>query len=346
MTGNVQRSHGSQQQQAAFAALRAASLFGQHESETRGVTVLSVSPQCYGACIVKPQTAPNTSVSAGSTRRGRRGLRSCRVCRTRRGITSRMLAPVKNGGHFSRQCSRLHLESRATVGRQQRNWKTKSRPCRQGRKEEAVVRHSPIDVALTQPCFFGRWSRSSHAAQTEHFIQVMQRVIALKETSCRWRWWRTWSRGRTKQCPLWSKEKRRCRNGTSRSCRRCYLVIVEEGCQEEALRKKAGKKGKPDGCRKERKIRSEIPQEVVADIKEEASAQEDAKSTAQRTVGQRVKPNCDCSQVEHEEEDDEEFWQMENQMEGRKMRSWRRCWNKEGWKEALCRRKSCNRYQS
>ena len=32
---------------------------------------------------------------------------------------------------------------------------------------------------------------------------------------------------------FWLKEKRRCRNGTSRSCRRCCLVTVEVGCQEE-----------------------------------------------------------------------------------------------------------------
>ena len=50
------------------------------------------------------------------------------------------------------------------------------------------------------------------------------------------------SRGRTKQCPLWLKEKRRCRHGTSRRCRRCCLVTVEEGCQEEAQKKKAEKK--------------------------------------------------------------------------------------------------------
>ena len=30
------------------------------------------------------------------------------------------------------------------------------------------------------------------------------------------------------------KEKRRCRNGLSRSCQRCFLATVEEGCQEEA----------------------------------------------------------------------------------------------------------------
>ena len=31
---------------------------------------------------------------------------------------------------------------------------------------------------------------------------------------------------------------------------------------------------------------------------------------------------------------------------GVRMRSWRRSWNEEGWKEALCRRKSHKRYQS
>ena len=31
---------------------------------------------------------------------------------------------------------------------------------------------------------------------------------------------------------------------------------------------------------------------------------------------------------------------------GMRMRSWKRFWNEEGWKEALCRWKSCKRYQS
>ena len=44
-----------------------------------------------------------------------------------------------------------------------------------------------------------------------------------------------------------------------------------------------------DEGREERKNRSDIAQEVVASIKEVASAQEDAKSIAQRTVGQSVK---------------------------------------------------------
>ena len=98
-----------------------------------------------------------------STRRCRRGHRSCRVCRTRRGITSRTLAPVKKkckssvtkwrkGRHVSRHVSMLCLKSRAIVGGQQMMWKKKSRPCRQARKEEAAVRPSPMGVALIQPC--------------------------------------------------------------------------------------------------------------------------------------------------------------------------------------------------
>ena len=53
---------------------------------------------------------------------------------------------------------------------------------------------------------------------------------------------------------------------------------------------------------------------MVADIKKKASAREDAKSTAQRTVGQSVRQNRDCSQIENEEEEEED-WQTENQME-------------------------------
>ena len=45
---------------------------------------------------------------------------------------------------------------------------------------------------------------------------------------------------------------------------------------------------------------------------EKAAAHEDAKSTAQRTDGQRVKQSWDCSQIENEEEEEEEVWRREN----------------------------------
>ena len=56
------------------------------------------------------------------------------------------------------------------------------------------------------------------------------------------------------QCPLWWKEERRCRNGTSRSCRKCCLVIVEEGYQGEAQKKKVEKKR-----RKRRTVKQKEP---------------------------------------------------------------------------------------
>ena len=62
------------------------------------------------------------------------------------------------------------------------------------------------------------------------------------------------------------------------------------------------------------KIKNEIAQKVVEGIKVKASADEDAKSTAQRTVGQSVKQSWDCSRTEIEEGDEEEVWQKENQM--------------------------------
>ena len=94
-----------------------------------------------------------------STRRCRRGLRSCRVCRTRREIYSKRLVLVRKKCRKSvtkwrkEGCVlRLCEKNRATVGWQQMMWKTKSRSCRQERKEEAAVRRRPTDVALIQPC--------------------------------------------------------------------------------------------------------------------------------------------------------------------------------------------------
>ena len=71
----------------------------------------------------------------------------------------------------------------------------------------------------------------------------------------------------------------------SRSCRRCCLVTVGQGCQEEAQKKKAEEEGELDEDSEERKFTNEIAQEVVAGIKEKASAHDDAKAIAQKQLG-------------------------------------------------------------
>ena len=76
----------------------------------------------------------------------------------------------------------------------------------------------------------------------------------------------------------------------SKRCRRCCLATAEEGGQEEALKRQVEKK--------RRRISNEIAQEVVVGIKGKASAHEDDKPISQRTVGQSVKQNWDCSQIE------------------------------------------------
>ena len=106
----------------------------------------------------------------------------------------------------------------------------------------------------------------SKGAKGEGDEKVYDYVIAcnsLKDKSRRWRWWKTLSRGRTKSGILfWLKEKRRCRNGTGRSCQRCCLVTVEEGCQEEAQKENAENKEIDQGSRE--KLRHEVAQEVAA----------------------------------------------------------------------------------
>ena len=79
---------------------------------------------------------------------------------------------------------------------------------------------------------------------------------------------------------------------------------------------KGREEGEVNEDSEERRIMNAIAQEVVVGIKEKARAPDDAKATAQRTVGQGVEQTWDCSQIEKKEEEEEEDWQKENQMEG------------------------------
>ena len=58
-----------------------------------------------------------------------------------------------------------------------------------------------------------------------------------------------------------------------------------------------------------KELQNKIIQEAVASIKEKASEHKDAKSTA---VGQSVKQNENHSQIEKEEEEEVEEWQLED----------------------------------
>ena len=60
----------------------------------------------------------------------------------------------------------------------------------------------------------------------------------------------------------------------SKSCQRCCLVTVEEGCEEGALKREVEKMRRKMRTAK-RKIRYEIAQEVVAGIMEKAGVHED-----------------------------------------------------------------------
>ena len=106
---------------------------------------------------------------------------------------------------------------------------------------------------------------------------------------------------------------------------------VAERCQEEALRKQVKRKMKKRRKVERRRFRNEIAQDVVAGIKEKASAHEESseigtarksktrKRRKRRTGRRRTRWKCN----------------------GLRTRSWRRSWNEEGGKEVPCRRKSC-----
>ena len=85
---------------------------------------------------------------------------------------------------------------------------------------------------------------------------------------------------------------------------------MEEGCPEEA--ETGREEGELDEGTEERRIESEIAQEVVAGIKEKASVHEDVKANAQRTAERSDKQNCDFSHIENETEGEEGGWEKEH----------------------------------
>ena len=70
-----------------------------------------------------------------------------------------------------------------------------------------------------------------------------------------------------------------------------------------STKEKGGEEGAVDEECEERKIRSQITQEVVARIKDEISVHSGDKEAVQRPAGQRVTRSWDCWQIEDEEED-------------------------------------------
>ena len=81
---------------------------------------------------------------------------------------------------------------------------------------------------------------------------------------------------------------------------------MEECLPGRSIKEKGREEEEADKDSAERRIRNEIAQEVVADIKEKASALDGVKEAAQRSVGQSIMRSWDCSQIENEEE--EESW--------------------------------------
>ena len=88
-----------------------------------------------------------------------------------------------------------------------------------------------------------------------------------------------------------------------------------------STKEKGREEGELDEDSEERKNWNEIAQEVVAGIKEKASAHDDAKATAKRTAGRSVKQNWDCSQIEKEDQMEVQWAEdekLEESLEGRR----------------------------
>ena len=164
-------------------------------------------------------------------------------------------------------------------------------------------------------------SKNSKGEWIERIYDYVIASGSLKGNLHRWRWWKALSRDHTKQCPLWSRK----REKEVQEWNEQKLPKVLPGYSGGRLPgRRAKERGREDEEEeengRERKVRYETAQEVVAGIKEKAVVHEDAKSTAQRTVRQSDKQSWDCSQIENEEEEEaeeEEVCQKEHPMEWR-----------------------------
>ena len=93
---------------------------------------------------------------------------------------------------------------------------------------------------------------------------------------------------------------------------------------------KGREEGEVDEDGEERRIRSQIVQEVVASNKEKVSVHSGEKDDVKRPVEQSFMLSWDCSQFERRKAEKKGTkWQHS----GRKSKNWMRLWNKEGLKE-------------
>ena len=140
-------------------------------------------------------------------------------------------------------------------------------------------------------------------------MTMLLRVVVPKENSYNWRWLKTLSQDDTRRFPSWLKEERRCRNGTSRSCRRCYRVTVEEDCQEGAQKRKAEKKWRQTRAAKTEGSRAKSSKKW---LQAKVSMHDGVKNNVKRPVEQSFMQSWDCSHIENEEE--KESWREGDQM--------------------------------
>ena len=84
---------------------------------------------------------------------------------------------------------------------------------------------------------------------------------------------------------------------------------------------------------------------MVAGVKDKARVHEDAKSTAQRTVGKVSSKVGTARKSKTKKRRKRKTGKRRTRLKcnGLRMRSWRRVWN-EGGKEVPCRRTSCKKY--
>ena len=110
-----------------------------------------------------------------------------------------------------------------------------------GRRREEPVVSKESDACSGSGRSVHMQVKSAQGEWIERQKITLLRVSVSEDKFHRLMSWKTLNQDRIKLCPSWWRERRKYRNGMSRSWQRCCLATVEEGCQKEE-RGRAGEK--------------------------------------------------------------------------------------------------------
>ena len=137
-------------------------------------------------------------------------------------------------------------------------------------------------------------------------------MVVSKEKSHTWRWLKIFESRPHEAVSFAVRREKETKERDEQKLPKVLPGYSGERLSGRCIKEKGREEGEVDEDRGQRRIWNDFGQEVVAGIKEKASALDSAKEAAQRSAGQSVMRSWDCSHIENEEED--VSWRERDQM--------------------------------